>query len=212
MEINKQLIYKNLHFLAIEQLAEEYNTKGYLVEKEKKLGKYTADLVVSKDNEKIVFEVKTGKMTPKRKEQLIKLTDYVNSLGDYKFKIIIARSPKEKNIQIAEFEELFFDYLLSDLPSELDELSTHTTIESVSEIEIHDLNVNSGNKINVIGQGIVKVKLQYGSDGDGRRGDGLYQYESFTFDFELYLSYNSQMKLIINDNASIEIDTYSFYE
>lgn len=212
MEISKQLIYKNLHFLAIEQLAEDYKAKGYLVEKEKQLGKYRADLVVSKNDEKIVFEVKAGKMTPESKEQLAKLTDYVNSLDDYKFKIVIARSPKEKNIHIADFEELLFDYLIKDLPSELDEISTHTTIDTVYDIEIHDLIVYSGNEINVIGQGIVEVKLQYGSDGDTRRGDGHYQYESFPFDFDLYLSYNSQKKLIINENASIDIDTDSFYE
>lgn len=212
MEISKQLIYKNLHFLAIEQLAEEYKAKGFLVEKEKQLGNYRADLVVSKDKEKIVFEVKAGRMSPQRKEQLAKLTDYVNSLGDYKFKIIIARSPKEKNIQIAEFEELFFDYFKNDLPSELDELSTHTTIETISDIEIHELIVHSGNEIKVIGQGIIEVRLQYGSDGDERRGDGHYQYESFPFDFDLYLSYDSQEKLTINDTAFIVIDTDSFYE
>lgn len=213
MEISKQLIYKNLHFLAIEQLAEEYKAKGYLVEKEKRLGKYIADLVVSKDDEKIIFEIKAGRMTPERKEQLAKLIDFVNSLNDYKFKIIIARPPREKNIQIAEFKQLFLDYLISDFPSELDELSTHTTIETVSDIEIHDLIVHIENEINVIGQGVVEVRLQYGSDGDARRGDGLYQYDSFPIDFDLYLSYNSQKKLIINDDSvSIEIDTDSFYE
>ena len=212
MEISKQLIYKNLHFLAIEQLADEYKAKGYIVEKEKQLGKYRADLVVSKDGEKIVFEVKTGRMSPERKEQIAKFTDYVNSLGDYKFKIIIARSPKEKNIQIVEFEELFFDYLINDFPSELDELSTHTILETISDIVIHDLIVHNGNEINVIGEGIVEVRLQYGSDGDARRGDGFYQYESFPFDFDLYLSYDSQKKLIINESASIEINTDSFYK
>lgn len=212
MEISKKLIYKNLHFLAIEQLADEYKAKGYQIEKEKQIGNYRADLVVTKDDEKIVFEVKAGRMTPERKEQLAKLADYINSLREYKFKIIIARSPKEKNIQIAGFEELFFNYLINDFPSELDELSTHTTIETVSDLEIHDLIVNSGNEINVIGQGVVEVRLQYGSDGDERRGDGHYQYESFPFEFDLNLSYNPQKKLIVNESSSINIDTDSFYK
>ena len=56
--------------------------------------------------------------------------------------------------------------------------------------------------------------LQYGSDGDARRGDGHYQYESFPLDFDLCLSNDSQEKLVIDTahNASIEIDTDSFYE
>lgn len=212
MEINKQLLYRNLHFLAIQQLAEEYTEKGYKVEKESKIGKFQADLIAIKNDEKIVIEVKAGRMDSSRKKQLAKLADYINSLGGYKFKVVIATPPKEKNIQISEFEDMIFDYLINDLPSELDELSTHTTIETVSDVEIHDLIIHRKNEINVIGQGVVEVRIQFGSDGDARRGDGHFQYESFPFDFDLYLSYRIDGKLSINEDANIDIDTDSYYE
>lgn len=211
MEISKQLIYKNLHFLAIEQIAEEYETKGYLIEKEKQIGKFHADLLATKGEEKIVFEVKAGILTPERKEQLAKLADYVNSLGNYKFKVVVAREPKEKNVEIVGFETLLFEFLIYDMPSELDELSTHTSIEMVYDIEIHDLIIHNDNEINVIGQGTVEVQLQYGSDGDQHRGDGHIQSETFPFDFDLYLNYDSNQKLTIRD-GSIDVDTDSFYE
>jgi len=212
MEISKQLIYKNLHFLAIEQIAEDYKAKGYVVEKEVSIGKYRADLLATKGDEKIIFEVKAGKLTSERKEQLAKLADYINSLGNYKFKVVVARQPQEKNIQISEFDDLLFDYLLNDLPSELDELSTHTTIETVYDIEIHHLLIHNNNEINVIGQGTIEVELQYGSDGDQTRGDGHIQSDSFPFDFDLYLSYDKKSKLYIKDDATITINTDSFYE
>jgi hypothetical protein len=211
MEINKQIIYKNLYFLVIEQIAEEYKAKGYLIEKEKQIGKYHADILATKGEEKIVFEVKAGKMTPARKEQLAKLADYVNSLGNYKFKVVIAREPKEKNIEIAGFETLLFEFLINDMPSDLDELSTHTTIEMVSDIEIHDLIIHNNNEINAIGQGTIEVQLQYGSDGDQHRGDGHIQSESFPFDFDLYLTYDSNQNLSIRD-GSVDVNTDSFYE
>lgn len=211
MEINKNLIYRNLHFLAIEQLAEEYTEKGYKVEKDSKIGKFQADLIAIKDDEKIVIEVKAGRMDSSRKEQLAKLADHINSLGGYKFKVVIATPPKEKNIQISEFDDMIFDYLINELPDDLDELSTHTTIETVSDVEIHDLIIHRENDINVIGQGVVEVRLQFGSVGDARRGDGHFQYDSFSFDFDLYLSYGSEGKLKINEDASINVDTDSYY-
>lgn len=211
MEISKTHLYKHLHLIAIDQIAEDYLSKGYKVEREKKIGKYVADLVASNDNEKIVIEVKAGRMNPARKEQLAKLADYVNSLGEYKFKIVIARPPKEKNIQIADIEQLFFEFFINDMPSELDMLSTHTSIEMISSIEIHDLIIHQDNEINIIGQGIVDVELQFGSDGDQRRGDGHKTYDSFPFDFDLYLSYDSNKKLEINEGGTLEIDTDSYY-
>lgn len=212
MEINKQLLYRNLHFLAIEQLAEEYTEMGYKVEKGSKIGKFQTDLIAIKDDEKIVIEVKAGRMDISKKKELAKLADYINSLGGYKFKVVIATPPKEKNIQISEFEDMIFESLINDLPPELDELSTHTTIETVSDVEIHDLIIHRKNDINVIGQGVVEVRIQFGSDGDARRGDGHFQYESFPFDFDLYLSYGSDGKLNINENANIDVDTDSYYE
>jgi Holliday junction resolvase len=211
MEISKQLIYKNLYFLAIEQIAEEYKSKGYLIEKEKQIGKFHADILATKGEEKIVFEVKAGIMTPERKEELAKLADYVNSLGNYKFKVVIAREPKEKNIEIASFETLLFEYLINEMPSALDELSTHTTVEFVYDIEIHNLLIHNNNEINVIGQGTVEVQLQYGSDMDQHRGDGHIQSESFPFDFDLYLNYDDNQNLRIKD-GSVNVNTDSFYE
>lgn len=211
MEISKHLIYKNLHFLAIEQLAEEYKSLGYQVEKEKRIGNFVADLIVSKDDEKIVFEVKSRKMDSSQKEHLAKLADYINSLGEYKFKIIVASPPTEKTIDIVDFEQILYDYIIQDLPSELDMLSTHTFVEEISTIEIHNIILHENNEINVIGEGVVEVKLQFGSDGDQRRDDGHINYDSFPFTFDLYLSYSSENELYIKSENSLEIDTDSYY-
>ncbi len=210
MEISKSHLYKHLHLIAIDQIADNYLSKGYKVEREKKIGKFIADLVASKDKENVVIEVKTGRINQERKKELAKLADFVNSLGDYKFKIVVARPPKEKIIEIADIENIFFDYLVNDMPSDLDILSTHTSIEMISDIEIHNLIIHQDNQINIIGQGIVDVKLQFGSDGDQKRGDGHITHDSFPFDFDLYLSYKVNKKLDINDGGSIEIDTDSY--
>ncbi len=212
MEISKQLLFRNIHFLAIEQLAEEYKAKGYRVKKETKIGGFQADLIAEKGDEKIVFEVKAGRMTPAKKKHLAELADYINSLGNYKFKVVIATPPKEKNIQISGIEDIIFEHLLNKLPSELDELSTHTTVEAVSDLEIHDLKIHEKNSINILGHCIVDVRIQFGSDGDARRGDGHYQYESFPMEFDLYLSYNDKGKLFIGEEINLEVNTDSYYQ
>ena len=68
MRIRSDIVKKYWHEAAIADLASTYRTKGYEVEKDAKVGGYEADLVLKKDNELIVIEVKSGggRTTPSR--------------------------------------------------------------------------------------------------------------------------------------------------
>ncbi|MCF8416944.1 MAG: hypothetical protein K9G40_11925 [Crocinitomicaceae bacterium] len=209
MEIKKSLLYKNLHLLATQQLAEDYMNQGYNVELEKRLGNFIADLLITKGEEKIVIEVKSGKMDTASKKKLASMADYVSSLGGYKFKVVLARPPENKKIEIENLENLFFEYFLHDIPSELDELSTHTSIEEVFDLTINSLHVNTKGEITIQGYGAIEVQLQYGSNKDQDSGDGHITSTSFpmTFDIVIILS-NGKMHI---DEGDINIDTSSFY-
>jgi len=211
MEIKKKYLGKYLHDIAIEQIAEDYFQKGYTVSKEENLGEFRADLIARKGDEQIVVEVKTGKMTPVQKEKIAGIADYVRNLGGYKFLIVIATPPKEKKLEIDDFEILITNYIHSDLPSELDELSTHTRPDEVFDIDIDKINI-SGENIFVKGDGIVSVELQFGSDGDQNKGDGFKNFDKFTFEFEMTLAYNSKRKLEIIEVDKFEVDTSSYYD
>ncbi len=211
MEIKKKYLTKHLHDIAIEQIAEDYIQKGYSVEKETKLGEFQADLVVKKEDEQIVIEVKTGKLTPKRRKNISGLADYIRNLGGYKFKVVIATQPKEKILEIDGIETLLTNYVLYEFPDELDELSTHTRPDEVTDVDIDEMKI-SGTSIFVKGDGVISVELQFGSDGDQDKGDGFKTYDNFPFEFQITLEYNTENELEITEVDKIEVDTSSYYD
>lgn len=211
MEIKKKYLGKYLYEIAIEQIADDYRRKGYQVNKEVKLGKFRADLVARKGEEQIVIEVKAGKMTPDRRQKIAGIAEYVRSLGNYKFLVVIATPPKEKKLEIEDIKTLISNYIHYDLPSELDELSAHTRPDEVIDIDIDEINI-SGENIFVKGDGVVSVELQFGPDGDQDKGGGFKSYDKFPFDFEITLAYNSERELEIVDVDKFDIDTSLYYD
>jgi hypothetical protein len=210
MEIKKKYLGKYLHDIAIEQIAEDYIQKGYTVSREEKLGKFQADLIARKDDDQIVIEVKAGKMTLDRKKEIAGIADYVRSLGNYKFLVVISTPPKEKKLEIENFEILISNYIHNDLPSKLDALSSHTRPDEVFDIDIDEINI-SGENIFVKGDGVVGVELQFGSDSDQDNDDGLTSYDNFPFDFEITLAYDSKKKLEIIE-IKFDVDTSAYYD
>jgi len=219
MEIKKKYFEKYLHDIAIEQIAEDYLQKGYKVFKEELIGKYRADLMVKKGGETIIIEVKSGKMTKDKKDAIAHLGNYVRSHGNYKFLVAIATPPKEKKLDIADIKSLLTQNLIEkltqklmeELPDELDQLSTHSRIEDITDVDIDEIKIE-GKSIFVKGDGVISVELQYGSDGDQDSGDGYKTNDSFPFDFEITLEYSVKNKLEIKKVNKLEVDTSSFYE
>lgn len=209
MEIKKKYYLKYLHEIAIEQLIEEYSSKGYKITKEKEIGNFRADLFVEKENEKIIIEVKTSKLTPSFREKMKEISKIANSRG-YKFFIVNANPPENKKISIDGIEEIFTNYLIDDLPSELDSLSTHTRLDEVLNVEIDKIDIEN-NLINIIGSGVVSVNLQYGSDYDQDTDIGNNFNDRYPFTFNVTLKVNNS-KLAIEDIDLLDIDTSSFYE
>src|SRR5688572_23652933 len=126
MEIKRKYLQKYLHNIASEQVVSEYRDKGYFVSTEERIGKFHADIVARNDNETIVIEIKTGKLTSEKRESIAGIADYIRQQGNYKFLIIAATPPKEKKLEILNIEQILSDHFLNSTPDKLDELSTHT--------------------------------------------------------------------------------------
>lgn len=95
---------------------------------------------------------------------------------------------------------------------DVDMLASHHELENfwVTDIEKTD---DENGCVNVEVRGSVDVRLQYGSDGDMRRGDGYETNEKFPFTAELEVSYKNEYGDIrIANNGNYYIDTDSFYE
>jgi Holliday junction resolvase len=205
MKYKEQILRKYLHDIAIDQLADDYSSKGWNVTREEKIGKYQADLVVRKADKTIVFEVKAGKLTDEKKEQIEKLSDEIKKLG-HEFRLILANPPKEREIEIIGLDLLFFDQFINDTPDELLQLSSRTIVDEVSDIEVDELIINDGKDIYVKGKGIVSVSLEWGPSDDNVEMD-----DSYPFTFEITLS-ASDKELKIVDILELSVDSSSFYE
>jgi Holliday junction resolvase len=213
MEIKKEYLQKYIHSVAIDQLADEYRSKGYKVLKEELVGKYKADMIAVKGDETLVFEVKAGKLTPEKKAAIRGLADYIRDKGNYKFLVVLATPPREKKLEVANIEELLFQYVIDNMPYELDELSTHSRPEQIDDVEIDEINVNKDGSILVKGNAVISLELQFGSDSDQHSGMGHKMYDSFPLSFEISLEFDDNKGYIISSmlEPTIKVDTSSYY-
>jgi len=66
----------------------------------------------------------------------------------------------------------------------IDGLSTHTTIESIEDLEINSINI-SDSIVKLAGSGTINVHLQFGSRSDLRNNDAVEDAGSVDFFFKL---------------------------
>lgn len=100
------------------------------------------------------------------------------------------------------FTEEFFD--------DIDVLSSHSrpTDAVCSTVKLVEITQDG---VSFKGTGRVDVDLQYGSDGDCRRGDGLECSDSFPFRFSGKSSIEDPFEALV-EASDVDVDTSSFYE
>jgi Predicted pPIWI-associating nuclease len=102
------------------------------------------------------------------------------------------------------------DMLFDNVHAELDELSTHTSVSQVlvEQVQIEELD---SKKVTISVSGSVDCQLQYGSDMDYGKGDGVRSMDSFPFrcEYKADASVPNDLTLVA---GSLHIDNSSFYE
>jgi len=206
MEISKSIERKYLHNMAIDQLFDEYSHLGYQVTREPLIGEYHADLMASKDNETIIFEVKTGQMDSELRRRLAAFSAYVNQRPNHRFRVVFATPPQTKTIEVENLEELLVSYLTHQaFPPELVELSSNTLIDNVSDVEITSISVLPTGELSIDATGIIEVTLRLGSS------DGVEIPDSYPFDFSALLTHDGR-EWQIEELPQCRVDVSSFYE
>lgn len=99
------------------------------------------------------------------------------------------------------------DIFVNDFFDELDILSSHTrpTEAYVAEVTVTNIDKDA---IYFAGIGSVSCELQYGSDGDCRRGDGVEWKDSFPFEFKGSADTTSLKPSINRENVSVDTSKY----
>ena len=206
MNIDKKYLKKYYHVAAVEQLCELYKKKGYKVSVEEKIGNFRLDMVARKEDSIIFFEVKTGDVRAETKARIRELRNYLEkNYPNCKFLLVAVRYPDEDNIVIDNIESILLNFFVGyGIPSELDELSTYTTIEDFSNVSINSVEISSGS-IKIECEGYVKVNLDYDNHESGADFN-----MSFPFILKGELEYINE-KLEMVDFDEFNADTSEFY-
>ena len=95
--------------------------------------------------------------------------------------------------------------------NDIDILATHHEIHAymVTDINLKDQD-SDAITLEVIGN--VQVRLQWGSDGDMRRGDGYEAQMTFPFSSTLIASYKNEQGDVHIVSRTIDINTDQFYQ
>lgn len=118
---------------------------------------------------------------------------------------------EEVHKQLAdEIHDAVFDTFLTETLQELDELSTHTTVDDHHVSEVRVLNVDE-EFINIVANGTVYVELQYGSGSDLRNDMGAVISDSYPYSARMKSKVRSPNE-IIKETVDVSVDNRSFYE
>lgn len=128
--------------------------------------------------------------------------DLISSIATAREHVIDELTTSLTDSLTSMFCEDFFD--------DLDCLSTHTRPQSADDIEI-TLGAIDADRIEFTGTGSVSCDLQYGSDRDCERGDGLESSDSYPFSFSGSAPTTAPRDVEV-PKEFIDIDTSSFYE
>lgn len=208
MKLKREYIGRYLHDIATQQIADEYEAKGYSVSLEEKIGEIRTDIVARKDGEVVVIEIKAGRLSAERKKEIANLSNFIQKEDNHKFSVVFVNPLQEKKLEIDNFEELLFDYFQNNLPDELSILSSNTRFAGFEYLILDEVNIQDS-QILVKGDGLVNINLEYGKEAK----DGLVLEDAYPFNFDISLMYNTkESKLDILELNSLEVDTSSFYE
>jgi hypothetical protein len=146
-----------------------------------------------------VPEVKAAEMA----EQALEVFDQL-------FTFVKERREAMRTAAEGEAQEALRDVLFGEVNEELDRLSTHT---SVVGVDLYGLKITSmdAEQVRYAGHGNVDARLQYGSDSDVRRDDGVVSSDSYPLTCEFVADTCSPLEISVV-SGSLTVDTDSFYE
>jgi Holliday junction resolvase-like predicted endonuclease len=188
----------------LEELARRYEAEGYEVALNADRPEPYFDLTARRAGRTVAVEVKAGSRLAQSAEEIEALRQRAREEGFDEFRLVVANPPRATTVDIPGLQDKLLTWMTETTPGELDELSTRTQPQYVSDLDIHSVEVQPG-ELHVTGSGTVEVMLEY--DG-GEERDGLDSSMDFPFEFRVVLDRD----LEIQEVEKLRIDTSAFYE
>ncbi len=196
MKLQEQYLIKSYHDAAIEQKTNELKKAGYTVFSNKLMyfnnTNSEIDLYAEKGNDKKIFEFKVINKNFIKTDHVKRLKELSKSIGA-SIDLVYISPPDKMHIEFDGLAEKIESYFEGEgYPAIINELSTHTSVESLEILKLLACYIYE-EKIEIKGEGVFYLELQWGSDADVRNDDGLIGSIDLPFDFDLSLSLNLEI-------------------
>lgn len=190
------------HMAKILETVDKLKMNGYTVQTDYRTGGLEFDIYAKKPNHRDLFiEVKSARYSEEAQRTITKMHEYVKSLENAKFELVVATPPVNKEIEIEDLNNTIAFYLTENLPESLRSLSYKTLIDDVNDIELISI-VITGTEIEVVGTGSIVVIMYADSEDEEGFTD------VFPCEFHLLLDKNFNIQKV----EKLSIDTSAFYE
>ena len=204
MEINEKYQVLAAEIATKLELKDHYKSLGYSVYEEYRIGAVLLDLYVEKEDYKITFECKRKDNHFSSRNRFEEIRRYLKEQG-IRLKVVIVPRQVKRQIEVDGIEHTIFESFLLKMPSELDELSTHTILQEVNEVSINSITLHDDGYVEIAGSSEVIVELGYGS-----RSDDVTFTDTYPFTFKGVWRYEDDGKLKLQELTNLKFDTSSF--
>ena len=203
MELERRYKIMAYERAAFEEMKERYQKQGYEIRTDYKLGDFHVDLFCEKGNLRFAFDFKARKrLNHARIEAMRKIANE----NDIHFRVVIVRIPVDKHISVEGIEETLEQHFITEMPSDLDSLSTHTRVVEVEQVVLTSIELKSLEEIEISGNSDVVVDLCFDND------DDHCDTESYPFTFKGVWSFNDNRELELKELYELKFDTSSYEE
>jgi hypothetical protein len=181
-------IGRYLESARIDQLASDLKQKGYAVQMECQSGDVRYDLVASRGQERIVFEVRALSQMTGSSRQIQELRKRAFDEGFTEFRLVVVAPPHETSVFIPGLNRILADYMRDCVPQPLLDVASNVRIMNVSNLGVDAINVTTEGT-DVSGKGVVEVALEYGGSRDSETG-----VDDFPFRFHMLLDHDLRLR------------------
>jgi len=137
------------------------------------------------------------------------VTETLKSVGEL-FEVVEESRQAISESLIDHIDREIVNAAISETINEIDEVATHHTIEEVLVEEVQVKSIDS-TYITLTVYGTISAELQYGSDGDMRRGDGAIFYHGFPFSCILKSSVETPNDFL-TEHTDLQVNNDDWYE
>lgn len=200
MEIKETYIKKYWDQIVADQLTDDLVSKGYCVEREKKVDGLCFDLYATKGDKQIIYEIKQGRFSRKSIERM---QHYAKEHGARLRLVLSNYADTLPTINIDFFPSLLCDYMNTYHPH--NEIAYSDTVEDISDISYTMLQMDES-ELQLKGNATCDLEIHMDNKGD------IDFDMSFPMSFEVQLIHQNGQWIIDESNTEIDVDDSKFYE